>query len=461
MKDFSDWFTRLDDRMNPLVVKDTRQALNSRALPMACLVALGAALFLLTIAALDPTSGLGGLPFFYWVFAIATVAIVAGIVIPGANRWSKERNAEGFDPVAMTVLSPAAVARGKLFSVLGMALYVYSLLAPFMVVAYLLRGIALTTIFQTLYLGILGLLPFTQLTLLAAAGTRRGGGIAKLVVAVVLIWNGLGGVFALFSPMFRTGFASAPTMWLGVFPALSLGLTALLFVATVEILTPKSANRMFPFRIALLLMFALLAGILRVTSRDAGDFWTGLYAVALSFAALTAVIACEERDEQTRRVLNSMPRNRVLHVLYALLSSGAGAGFLNALGYTVLAAVAFVCQDAETRPGMNASTAYVTSGVFAFLLATALAAFWGGRRLRRYPALSPLLILLVLICAQALGAWLMLLTKVKNPLARSFSPFYLGASAVTGMATPFCILAVVVVLAAPDLWRSLMSNWKR
>ncbi|MEM6330938.1 MAG: ABC transporter permease, partial [Planctomycetota bacterium] len=141
---------RVSDHLNPILVKETRQALRSRQFVLWFLLLL-AACWLVTIggvAWMGPgvqyAAG-GGLMFmcYYCVLAFAVV-----IVVPYAafRSLSSEQEENTRDVLMVSALRPSQIINGKLGgAVLQIGVYL-SALSPCLAFTYLLRGIDLRTI---------------------------------------------------------------------------------------------------------------------------------------------------------------------------------------------------------------------------------------------------------------------------------------------------------------------------
>ena len=138
---------RLGDRLNPILVKETRQALKSRQflITFALLLFLGWGWSLLGIAMIGPAASVGthGGDMFTGYFAILAFPLV--IVVPfGAFRsLAAEQETRTFELLSITALGPRQIVAGKLGSaVVQMSVYL-SAISPCLGFTYLLRGIDL------------------------------------------------------------------------------------------------------------------------------------------------------------------------------------------------------------------------------------------------------------------------------------------------------------------------------
>lgn|GEM_PF-2868152 len=197
-RDWEHWLERVGERLNPVLVKETRQVLKSRhflitfqlALLVACLVSV----FSVAAAAPGFQYRESGPEFF--VLYLGTLAWALFFVIPVAafHSFGLEFDRNTIDILTLTPLSPQTIVSGKLQSACVHMLAYASALAPFLSFTYLLGGIGLVPIFLSLtgafatsvwlcafacMLGVLTRHPvwrtFAMLVLLALSGIAFGG----------------------------------------------------------------------------------------------------------------------------------------------------------------------------------------------------------------------------------------------------------------------------------------------
>jgi ABC-type Na+ efflux pump permease subunit len=141
---FSEWGDKVSDRVNPILVKETRQALKSRQfsitfmllLVVAWLISAGGALW----AGPAIEFGSAGREFFilyYWVLSFAIF-----LVVPFGSFRSmlNERDHNTYELLSISTLTPGQIVRGKLSSSIVQILIFYSAIAPFIAFTSLLQG---------------------------------------------------------------------------------------------------------------------------------------------------------------------------------------------------------------------------------------------------------------------------------------------------------------------------------
>ena len=140
----SRWMEALSDWTNPILVKETRQALKSRQFVVTFMLLLAASwlisLFGLLLAGADIEYGAIGTRFFSFYFMVLAFAVV--VVVPfGAYRsLLLEREQTTYELLSITTLSPRQVIWGKLLSA-GLQVFIfYSAIAPFIAFTSLMQG---------------------------------------------------------------------------------------------------------------------------------------------------------------------------------------------------------------------------------------------------------------------------------------------------------------------------------
>ena len=340
----SAWIDRLDDWINPIVVKELRQAVKSRLI--AAMLLLFLALQLLIVALFlglqeirtgDSMNSRAGNELFTMLQAIMLGTCMVLIPTYAAVRLSGERSDSNVDLLFISTLRPTSIIAGKFFSALVLAMLVFSCCAPFMTFAYLLRGIDIPTIFFVLGIDLLAVLLSTQAALFVAAipATRAFKVFLFFFGFLGLCWI-FAGMVAGTSELIRGGVSSEMPgeFWavMGTLALASLFTTGLLFCWSVSLISPPSANRALVGRLFLVGSWLILGAACLGLSRY---FWApGLRDVPISiwmgcsigFLSLQFLISINERDSWGPRVTRTIPRWWPLRFLAFLFYSGAAGG---------------------------------------------------------------------------------------------------------------------------------------
>lgn len=336
----------IGDRLNPIVVKETRQAVNSRL--VAGFLLLFLAIELIVTVLMISSRDLGGSDAMDLRAGRDIFAIVQGILlgtcmilIPTMTgmRLATERSDVNVDLLFISSLSPRAVLSGKLIAAAALALVVFSAAAPFMTFAYVMRGLDVPTILIVLLADYLAVLVATSFLLMVASipaprGLRIILGLAGFVGVCFLG----GGLLSMSSEFLRfgAGFDTSSTdFWLAMLGlAIStFGSIGLFMFWGVALVSPPASNRAFGVRIytvAIWLLNFIICAIWswRLNGPEPVYAWGIVGTIWFSFMMLVAIC---ERDEWGPRVAKKIPRNPLLWPLAFLTYSGAACGLLYAV----------------------------------------------------------------------------------------------------------------------------------
>jgi hypothetical protein len=329
---------KLDDWVNPIAVKELRQA--TQAWLIAGLLLLFLAGLLVTTMAL--VSGYGrygyerdgaGAGVFLVLYGILLGTCTGLVPAYCGGRLLSERTGAHADLLFATGLRSRSIVWGKFSSGMLLLVLIYSACAPFLAFTYLLRGIDLSTIFVLLGFGFvvssLSLASTIFLACVPAGNLLRG--------LLGLVWLGITFVFMLvfmggLSSLIRWGGLAEGGFWIGVatLGALTALSTGFLFVASVALLSPLSANRMLPVRVYVGLAWLLTAGVLmalRVPELriELTLAWGSLCIIVFCCALLAAI---SERDQIGLRVARTVPRSPWLRPFAFLFYTGAAGGLV-------------------------------------------------------------------------------------------------------------------------------------
>lgn len=355
----------LTDRMNPILVKEIRQALKSRQfvvtfmllLVVAWLVSAGAAVF-------APTAmefGSAGHTLFLIYFGILTFAVI--VIVPfGAHRsMLAERDQNTYELLSISALTPRQIVNGKLLSAMVQSFVYYSAITPFIAFASLLQGFDLPLSLFLLVIAFGWSICVSMFTLMLStlAHKRQIQAANSMGMFFLLMFQ----LYMTAGMLFQFSFTGVPfddpSFWWGVgCVVVGAGSYALLAQQiAVSRLTFESGNRSTGIRLILAAQFWLLCGAV-----VANSLWTGLSVSVrdaselLIFVAFHWVIAglyaSTEVDWLSRRLRRQLPGNGLLRLVVAPWMPGGARGFLWMLLHVVaIAAVGFLNDwDANWLP---------------------------------------------------------------------------------------------------------------
>ncbi|MEM7577146.1 MAG: hypothetical protein AAF328_06685 [Planctomycetota bacterium] len=333
----------IDDRINPIVVKELRQAVNSRFIIgvlflMLTVLVIVQMLFVMNSTTIGTAGSEDGASLFLIFQGVLLAVCMLAVPIYVGARLTAERATATSDLLYVTTIRPTSIVWGKLVAGMTVTLLVFSTCAPFMVVTYLLRGIDPPTVLFVLGLDFMIVLSASMLAIFV--GALPVGWPVKTLLGIVLLAASVAAYMGVTSfVMFEvtvTGMGSAfddPEFWWGMAAVVSIWLAALgvIFFLTTAMITPAAANRGLPIRLYVSLVwlgtFALAAFVARYYGEvEVLMVWAGV----LSFAILLPgiVLSTSERDVYGARLRRGIPKTRLFRLPAFLLYSGAAGGLL-------------------------------------------------------------------------------------------------------------------------------------
>lgn len=334
--------------LNPVVVKELRQAVRSFFVSGVLLLFLFALLiFMLAFlanrsAAAATNQGFGGEAFF---ILSGILGIASLIFVPAYTgiRIALERQEGNVDLLYTTTLTPGRIIRGKLFSGLYLALLFYSACMPFILLTVFLRGVDLLTIGITfLYLFGLTLLAVQAAILIACLPVSS---LFKALVTLPIV----GGMISMADGFMRIlqflaqGAAAPSSESLLSSSIMALVIWGWLYVCSVALISPKSMNRALPIRIYSMTVW-FLAGLSsfyyssKLATSEPIQVWIGLTIFLIIMSLLFSV---GQPDLLSLRVKSQIPRNRGLRFLSFFFYNGAAQGIAWCLLITLAASPFF------------------------------------------------------------------------------------------------------------------------
>lgn len=319
----SGWCAGLADRVNPVLVKEVRQALRGNFFRGIFWLTLSGALVvglmvLVTGSGRDDASG-GA--FFEAIFACMAAATHGFVPFAAYTAMGSEWEENTYDLLMLSNLKPRQIVVGKLLASGVQALLLYSAFAPFLVFAFLLGGVDLVAILIVLAGSMLLSLCLSASALATSSSTH--GKFARMAVmaglAAVLGWATVASYWLGVSFVNEWGGFGGSGSWVVVAPLFSLALfyVPLPVAQSCARLAHPEENRSTFLRVHahLLLAFALgwaLYGLSRDPSWEVSLAISMAAIVLLSAAALAFV---PEPRLLGRRARLGIPRSRALALL--------------------------------------------------------------------------------------------------------------------------------------------------
>jgi ABC-type transport system involved in multi-copper enzyme maturation permease subunit len=361
-----DWCERLGDSLNPILVKETRQALKSRQFVMTFSALLFASLAWTIIGSLFSMPQIYTSPTaprmligYYVVLALPML-----LVVPLAAYRSLEGEIDDgtLELLSITALSPWQIVLGKLASaMLQMVLY-YVALFPCVAYAYTLRGVDLPTTMLMMAILVVAAILLTVIALFFAPLSRtRTGRISTLLAVMSILLLSNWGLAALVITMILYGNPlSAEELFFSVIASLliSVSLGHLLLTATAAQLMPESENRSTHMRLSLMVLTSVVLGLaalsIQTLQQDA-------VAVAVSLAAALAMawticgsLMAAESSIVTPRIRRELPSSFLARCTLTWLTPGPATGLVFATVNIIVVtwAVVYGIEYVFDQPGV-------------------------------------------------------------------------------------------------------------
>jgi hypothetical protein len=353
------WRERLTDWPNAVVVKELRQAVNGRftGAVLTTLLVLQVAIIALTVVVGDVSRFQASRGMGRELFALlqGTLLFATTLAMPlyVGVRAMAERSGNQLDLLYVTTLPAHQIVAGKLQAGVLLTGLVYVASLPLMSLCYLLRGVDLPSMAAVVAGSFM--LVVNAIVLALAAGCLPLGRALRVIFAfafVALVLAATSATTALAGLAISAGIGSSMGTWsfwrtVAVVVALDLLALRLLFLVTVAMVAPPSANRALPVRRFLLVVWAatLAAAVAAGHALSSSGPLQAWLLTAVWGAAPLLLAAASGRDRPSPAVSRALPRRPWARALAFPLFSGAANGFAFALIW--LLATLLVAHGAE------------------------------------------------------------------------------------------------------------------
>jgi hypothetical protein len=329
--------SRIGDAVNPIVVKELRQASQSRFVTVMLMILLSIQLVALGIYLLFSgevtTSFDAGRPVFMILLGVVFGAGMLFVPLYSAVRLAAERSDAQVDLLFITTIKPRRIITGKLAAATAINALIFSACLPFMTLTYFLRGIDLPSIFVLMAICFLIIIVCSQLAIFIACLPinrifKIALGLVCLIVFFVIyvaLMSSVGGILmgGVWSRINTWEFGQVALTVLGIIAALC----GLLFALSVALISPHAANRALPTRLYLTAVWLASGITASVWSASIGnyeplDIWMVLNSIVFISALF---VAMSERDTIGRRVRRAIPASRWRRFFVFFFFSGSAS----------------------------------------------------------------------------------------------------------------------------------------
>jgi hypothetical protein len=343
------------DWLNPILVKETRQALKSFQFQITFVLVL-VACWIVTIAVVASIGprifyAAAGNTMLFWYYIVLTFPLLVVVPLAAFRSLASEREDNTYDLLSITTLKSRQIISGKLGSAVAQMGVYLSAITPCLAFTYLLRGVDIPTIAVLIGFTFLWSLALSITGLLLATLTQQRfaqGLILVIFVAVLLLmfyWSILlSNQVAMYGRMVLGG--TGAEFWIFTAGAITVFVTffALAFFAASGMITFLSENRSSPLRICMLVQQAAFVGwVCYVWIINEYESAIAVLSACLAFAYwfVMGSFLTSERPGMSQRVRRSLPQSFLGSVFFSWLNPGPASGYMFAVANAT--AIALLC----------------------------------------------------------------------------------------------------------------------
>ena len=381
---------RASEWLNPILVKEARQALKSRqfVITFGLLLLFGWAwtVFGVFLAAPGIFYGAEGKGMLYGYFLVLAIPLLVVVPFSAFRSLAAEREDGTYELISITALNARQIVGGKLGSAILQMMVYFSALAPCVAFTYLLRGVDIFSIFFVLYYTFLLSLLLSTLGLLVATATRaRHWQVLLSVLLLLLLFiSAIMWVSFIYSSLFseiwradRWQFWAANGFVLSIYATFFI---LFLWAAAAQI-SFASDNRSSRLRYVMVVQQVLWFGwmvffwlafeepeIAAVMTSAAAVYWIAMGALLIG-----------EYPQLSPRVKRELPQTYLGRMLFTWFNPGSGTGYVFAvLNMTAYTAITLAMLGWLSAMGASWSQFRVINIVWFTLLQTAYVAIYLG-----------------------------------------------------------------------------------
>lgn len=330
------------DWLNPILVKETRQALKSSQFAITFVLVLVAG----WIATIAVVSFIGPRIFYSadggtllaWYFGILSLPLMVVVPLASFRSLTAEREDNTYELLSITTLKPRQIISGKLGSSIAQMAVYFSAITPCLAFTYLLRGVDLPTIAMLLLFAFFWSLGLSMVGILLATLTEQRFAQVFILVAFVAALIGMFflscqlGVAAAFSGR-AVAWGVGNEFWIivGLMATFYITFFALAFFASAGMITFTSENRSTPLRICMIVQQAAFVGWVAAAWLSS-DYEPGILAVSGCFAAIywyaMGTMLTAERPGMSQRIRRRLPQSYFGRMFFSWFNPGPASGYV-------------------------------------------------------------------------------------------------------------------------------------
>lgn len=361
------WQDRSSEWLNPILVKEARQALKSRQfiITFTLLLLCGWGWSIAGVSMLSQAAyyAPGGRFMLIGYFLILAVPLIVIVPFSAFRSLAAEREDGTFELLSITALASRQIVSGKLGSAVVQMMVYYSALAPCIAFTYLLRGIDVVTIGYLLYCSLLVSLLLSQFGLIVATATRASHWQIVLSVLLILFLAWCDGLFSIMIVEVISSPGNlefdASYFWITNLAILTFFLSTMAmfqFAAAAQISFP-SDNRSTKLRVVMLVQQLLWIGWMTYLWTEVRDADV-LYAVApfaCGYWFVVGSLMTGEDPQLSPRVKRALPQSFLGRTFLTWFNPGSGTGYtfavLNAWTVAIFASLCGIIAEVSALMG--------------------------------------------------------------------------------------------------------------
>lgn len=341
------WWQRGGELVNPILVKEVRQALKSRQFEVSFgLTLLAAVCWTLLFMSMNvprmfytPAAGAELLRGYAFILLVPLLIIIP---FSAFRSLTSEVEESTFELLSITSLSAKQIVTGKMATAALQILLFVSALTPYIVLTYMLRGVSLLSILILMGTTIVYSIMLVSVALMVATVSRtRSGqsGMSVLLLALLVIsffsFSGVVGSDAIEQVVAFT-FTRTAAIWLFAFVTILIAVFSLMMQTAAAAIDFPSENKSTPIRKRLLLLLGVLlfwftmflAFLSTQRSNSSADVSIAALIGLFIFWSAIGTLVCGERGVISPRAQRSLPETFFGRAMLTWLSPGAGLGYV-------------------------------------------------------------------------------------------------------------------------------------
>ena len=309
---------KIDDKLNPVLVKELRQATHGKFIRSIILGLLSVLFISMVVQLLAQSSSRGlnmhaGRDMFSWFIGVLSVITFLGVSNWTSNRFTNERDGSSMELLYASTIKPWQIITGKSLTGLIVALQLYSICLPFMTVCYLLRGIDVQAILLSTILSFVLFIPILQMAVFIGSlpiDKKRKRGLNIALIIFVFWFGGVGTVGLVFDGGLKMDIWSKDFwIWTGVLVSIVTAVSGIMFFLSVAAISAPSDNRALPIRSFLSLTWFVSAVIMSICSFVYEEEFIIIWLVfVLILTSLGMLVAASERVAYGTHVRKQIPK---------------------------------------------------------------------------------------------------------------------------------------------------------